>query len=187
MKILKIIGLVFLSIIIGLILYLNIFIIGRCDKFNPVYFEWFPYHQGDELLFKNSLGEYKKLTIQRFTINHTASYFKNCKCGYCEDDIEIAFYGAKDSLIIIMRNLENPEGYFKGHDFLNSADEEGYYKLKDTLTNGKKYEFYETKNHKIIKHFGMVELKEDNEVFKIQKVVRKNKNRFINEKSVFGP
>ncbi|WP_281336480.1 hypothetical protein [Flavobacterium eburneipallidum] len=187
MKTLKVIILVCIAIITIILLGFNFFLTESCDKLNPTYFEWFPYHQGDQLIFKSNNNSYKTITVNRFEINHTKSYSALYKCGACEDGIEIAFYGDKDSLVMGIQNLENPKSYFGFDEYvLNSADKENYYRVKDTLIDGKKYEFYKTKNHIIIKQFGMVEIRENDEAFKIVKIIRKNKKRNINEKSSCG-
>ncbi len=161
-------------------LFYRIFFTVNCNEMSNVYFEWFPYHEGDNLIFKSKDGSEKQVQIKRFEINHTENYSKLLKCGKCEDYIDIAFYTENDSLTISFRNLENPESYFgEETEIINHADEENYKIIIDTIIKGKRYERIQTKGHTFVRSFGLVEIISNQKRYKFYKLNRINKKRHI--------
>jgi len=95
-----------------------------CPPFETSYFEWFPYHEGDTILFESD-KELREYIVDSYTGYHKNNYLSNAKCGGCSDGISLSIVYENDTLSISF------------HDFKNGNNTPG---LTLLLANG--YQYY---------------------------------------------
>lgn len=79
-----------------------------CPPYDKIYFEWFPYQEGDTIMFKNN-EKSKEYIVGCYTAYHRESYLADCKCGGCIDGVNFSLIGVHDTLTINFQNFRNEE------------------------------------------------------------------------------
>jgi hypothetical protein len=153
------------------------YIYTSCPKLNPDYFEWFPYHEDDVMIFKSTNKKEIKLKVSYLEVNHTSSYNKFVKCGHCEDYIHIIFVNEKDTLDVTMNNLDNPKSYFGYELNLYSNSERVNHIEKDSIIDNKKHKIISSEKYLFIKSKGLMKIKINGDFYFFKNLVRINKER----------
>lgn len=170
-------------LLISILLYASIYnyLFTSCPDMNTEYFDWFPYREGDVLIFESKNNVKIELEVSFLEIIHTDAYMKFVKCGYCEDSVQIIFTNEKDTLDIIMNNLDNPKSYF-GYS-LSIYSKSGYvnYIQKDSIIGNKKNEIISSDDFLFAKYKGFVKYKRDNEVYYFKRIIMKMHEREKNK------
>lgn len=172
-RILKILLVTSLSVLFCLAI-VYYFFIGQykvnCSPFSNEFYEWFPYNEGDKLIFMNkSLS--KSYTVINYQSNYTESYQSNLKCGCCEDNITITLANENDTLKINFQNLDYKKSCLGSSMEINESYIDLDEKQIDSINKQKRIRIG---NYLIEKKKGISEFKLLEETWKLQKTVKSN-------------
>lgn len=156
--------------------------IVECPKFNnTAYFEWFPYNEGDTLIFKNKQFS-KTYQVNSYEINHTEEYFALAKCGCCEESLQSLLVSEKDSMRIFCENINNTNACLGQKVIINHFGVDGAKLFKDSLIEGKKQAYINLKDSiYVIKNKGITTIKDKKCTWQLKEVIKKNTKRKIIE------
>ncbi|WP_445457755.1 hypothetical protein [Flavobacterium sp. HNIBRBA15423] len=163
-------------LLISILVFTSIYnyLFTSCPEMNSEYFAWFPYKEGDILIFESQKNKEIKLEVSFLELVHTNAYMNFVKCGHCEDSEHIIFRNEKDTLDITMNNLDNPKSYFGYQLNLVSNSKFVNHIQKDSTINNKNKEVISSDSYLFIKSRGLVNYKMNNTVYYFKKIIRKN-------------
>lgn len=154
----------------------------ECPKFNnTAYFEWFPYNEGDTLIFQHKLRS-KKYIVNTYEINHTEEYFALAKCGCCEESLQTLLVSEKDSIEIFCENINNTKSCLGQRVNINHFEVYGTKLFKDSLIAGEKKQYIILKDSIfVIKNKGITTIKDKKRTWQLKEIIKKNTKRKIIE------
>lgn len=173
-------------------IYLLYFLMGgmymkKCPPFsqsNQEYLEWFPYNQGDSIVFisESLLNRYY---VDSYNVYYTDEYNSRAKCGCCEQEIEIWIRNVADSnrIHIFLENMKNPISCIGEH--LSIGNYQTYTNeivIQDTIIEGKKQAYINLKDSIfVIKNKGITTIKDKKRTWQLKEIIKKNTKRKIIE------
>lgn len=173
-----------ISLILVLILFsIYNFIYETCPELNQDYFKWFPYHKNSILIFEQEKNPSKiiQFEIENFELHHTGAYMKFAKCGHCEDDLFLKLVNKKDTLEIVMNNLDNQKSVFGYSLYLYKNSKLIKHIEKDSLLLGKKETIILSDEYFFVKGSGLIKIKIDNNSYHLKKVIKNGNVRKIHD------
>ena len=75
-----------------------------CSSFNKGYYEWFPYNEGDSLIYINK-NQTRIYTIKELRFQHINSVHRNCKCTGCGDFVTFRLTSNPDTINFDATNI----------------------------------------------------------------------------------
>lgn len=165
---------IFLTISLSVLLCLSImyyYFIGQYKVYctnNNDFYGWFPYNEGDKLIFKNQSFN-KTYTVISYEANLTKSYQTHLKCGYCEDKINIQLASNVDTITIYAQSFDKDKNAFGSYLKLNNNDIGLSYNQMDSIYKQKNIRIG---NYLIEKEKGISEINLKKEIWKFKKIIK---------------
>lgn len=177
-KTIKVILIILLGILSS-ILIMNYIFFGQyvinCTSFSNEYYEWFPYNEGDKLIFSNNKLS-KTFIVKDYQTNHTEWYQSNLKCGCCEDNLNIILANQNDTLKIDFQNIDNKKSCFGTSLDINDS----YIDLDEKSINFmNKQNRIRIEKYLIEKTKGITEFKLHEETWKLEKIIKSNSKNIL--------
>ena len=97
---------VFLTIVLAIAYYFNVFNWEICPNQYHHYKAWFPYHINDTIVLKSG-NKFKTLIVKNIHFRYNKIYDSNKKCGCCENNYTLELADNKKVISIYLENLEN--------------------------------------------------------------------------------